>query len=143
MDYSASITVAADPQSAAQAIRKEMHIWWSNRVELNGEGATIRFNNSHATFAFDPEDTALLFEWPCTDAHMIIEDVEDAAEWLGTALVWSVEPSGTGSQITLTHRGLNQTLACLDVCTRGWEHFFEGSLRNHLNGQPATPETST
>lgn len=143
MDYSATIHVPVSPKAAGHAIRKEMHIWWSTRVELGGDGATVRFNNSHATFAFDPEDTATTFEWPCTDANMIIEGVNDTTEWTGTSLIWDISENGTGSDITMTHKGLNQSLACIDVCTRGWEHFFEGSLRKHLSGDAATPETST
>ena len=143
MDYSASITVSATPVTASHAIRKEMHIWWSTRVEMSAKGATIRFNNSHVTFDFAPESTDTTFEWLCTDANMIIEGVEDTEEWTGTSLLWSLQPIAGGTKISFTHKGLNQNLECLDVCTRGWEHFFEESLRMHLNGEKPTPETST
>lgn len=143
MDYSATIHVPADPQVTSHAIRKEMHIWWSTRVELGQNSATIRFNNSHVTFAFNPDDQAMSFEWPCTDANMVIDGVADTTEWTGTSLIWAIVPAGSGSDITLTHKGLNHTLACLDVCTRGWQHFFEGSLRKHLSGDAPTPETNT
>ncbi|MBU2992752.1 hypothetical protein Q4555_03905 [Octadecabacter sp. 1_MG-2023] len=143
MDYCATITVPAAPVAASHAIRKEMHLWWSTQVEMKEDGATVRFNNSHVTFAFDPMDPALRMIWPCTKAHMIIEDVPDTEEWEGTSLIWDISAAGTGSEITLTHKGLNSDLQCLDVCSRGWDHFFAGSLCRHLNGEAPTPETST
>lgn len=140
MDYSATITVPADPATAKRAIRDEMHIWWTKRVDLDGSVATVRFNNSHATFDRGTSDGADM-RWPCLDANMIIEDVPDAAEWTGTELHWTVTGKGDGSEITLTHVGLNEHLECLDVCTRGWQHFFETSLKAHLSGDAPTPET--
>lgn len=142
MDYTATITTTASPQTAAQAIDGDLEQWWSTRVERHANGFTVRFNNSHARFEKDDGNTDLTFGWTCTDAHMIIEDVPDAAEWTGTQLLWSVTPTKTGSAITLTHRGLTPEIACFDICQRGWQHFFETSLHNHLNGQPAQPETS-
>lgn len=142
MDYSATIDVAADPATANLAIRQQMDMWWSSRVELSPNGATVRFRRSHVSFAFDPDSTALHSRWPCTDANMIIEDVADHSEWTGTALIWDIAPNGTGARVTLTHEGLNHTLECHDVCVRGWEHFFEQSLRAHLDGKPAMREES-
>lgn len=141
MDYSASIETTASVARAAKAIRDEMDQWWSLRVAQNSTQATIRFGNSHVTFAFDQGATDQQFSWTCRDAHMIIEDVGDYGEWRGTRLLWQIQPSATGSTITLTHQGLNPDLACHRVCVAGWGRFFEISLKNHLNGDTAMPET--
>ena len=140
MDYSATIQVPTDPATAKRAICDEMHIWWTHRVDLEGSVATVRFNNSHATFDRG-EANGKTMRWPCLDANMIIEDVPDTTEWTGTELLWKIEPAGNGSNITLTHVGLNDALECLDVCTRGWQHFFETSLKAHLSGDTPSPET--
>ena len=137
-DYRASIDVPATADAARNAIFDEMHLWWSDRVEPSEAGFKIRFNNSHLRFEFS-KDAPLT--WQCVDAHMIIEDVPDTEEWLGTSLLWAIEPSEGGTKITLHHKGLNENLACLDVCTRGWQHFFETSLRAHLSGEAPTPQT--
>lgn len=142
MDYSATITTSASPERAAQAIAGDLEQWWSTRIERSASGFTTRFNNSHATFAFDAQDTTHHRVWTCTDAHMIMEDVEDAAEWVGTQLMWDIAQTETGSTVTLTHKGLTPALPCFDICRRGWEHFFEISLRDHLNGATAQPNTT-
>lgn len=141
MDYSATIETTADVAAAARAIRDEMDIWWSLRVEKDHNQATIRFYNSHVTFAFDPDTTDNKFSWTCVDANMIIEDVADYSEWLGTKLLWDIAPNKTGSCVTLTHQGLNPDMECHRVCVAGWGRYFENSLKNHLNGASASPET--
>jgi hypothetical protein len=139
MDYSATITTTAPPEAAARKIGDELERWWSTRVTRSDSAFTLRFNNSHASFALDPGATADAFSWTCTDAHMIIEDVADAGEWRGTQLVWQVTPTETGSAVTMTHKGLTPDIACFDVCRRGWQHYFETSLRDHLNGADGAP----
>lgn len=142
MDYRATITTSASPLAAARAIGRDLEIWWSTRVDRQQDGFTVRFNNSHATFRKNSDDTDLSFRWTCIDANMIMEGVEDAGEWIGTQLVWSIQPAQSGSAITLVHSGLTPQIACFEICRSGWRHFFETSLCNHLNGQPAQPETS-
>ena len=141
MDYSATIETVADVANAATAIRYDMRKWWSLRVEQTDAQATIRFYNSHVTFAFDAGATYNRFSWTCIDANMIIEDVADPSEWQGTKLLWEIEPTATGSNVTLTHQGLNANLECHGVCVAGWGRYFENSLKNHLNGATANPET--
>ncbi|WP_299724673.1 hypothetical protein [uncultured Tateyamaria sp.] len=142
MDYSATITTTAPLDRAAHAITHDLEQWWSTRIERTDTGFTTRFNNSHATFHFDPERSDTAFSWTCTDAHMIMDGVDDRAEWVGTTLLWQITGTDTGSQIQLTHRGLVPTLPCFDICMRGWQHFFETSLRDHLNGAQGAPNTT-
>ncbi|MBO9465108.1 SRPBCC domain-containing protein [Tropicibacter sp. R15_0] len=138
-DYTATIRTPASVETAQKAIFDEMHIWWSTRVEKTASGATIHFGNSHVSFDFAKRDGT--YVWTCREANMIIEDVADATEWQGTSLIWQILPDGDGSRITLSHLGLTPSLDCHDVCTRGWQKYFENSLLAHLSGETATPET--
>jgi hypothetical protein len=143
MDYAATITVAADPATAARAIPDDLALWWSTRVDRHANGFTIRFNNSHVRFETDRGGGPEKFTWTCTDANMIIAGVADAGEWRGTRAIWHLRPQGTGTAITLTHQGLVPEIECHQVCVAGWRHYFEKSLRDHLNGLPGSPERST
>lgn len=140
-DYAATISTPATVAAAKHAILSEMHLWWSDRVQLQNNGFTIRFNNSHVTYEFEEACRENQMVWRCTDAHMIIEDVPDTTEWRGTRLLWEIIPTDSGSDISLIHEGLNEGLECLDVCTRGWELYFESSLKAHLSGGTPTPQT--
>ena len=142
MDYSATITVAADPATAARAIPDDLERWWSTRVERDDAGFTIRFNNSHVRFEIGPDTRPERRVWTCTDANMIIEGVPDTTEWQGTSLIWDLRPQGSGTAITLTHHGLTPEIDCHEICVAGWRHFFEKSLCDHLNGLPGSPERS-
>lgn len=137
-DYKATIQTPASPAQVKTALRDELHMWWSDRVKTSDTGFTIRFNNSHVTCAYDAENPLI---WQVTDAKMIIEDVADDTEWTGTSLIWTIQGTDTGSDITLQHKGLNEALECLDVCSRGWGLFFETSLKAHLSGGEPTPQT--
>jgi len=139
MDYAATIRCNVPPEKAARLITDDLEAWWGTRIERTDDGFTVRFNDSHATFAFDPGSTDTAFGWTCTDANMIIEDVTDASEWRGTQLLWEVTADGPCSRVTLTHKGLTPHIECFDVCQRGWQHYFETSLRDHLNGREASP----
>ncbi len=141
MDCSATMSTKADATATARAIRDEMDKWWSLRVEKDDTQATIRFYNSHVTFVFDQGGTDDRFSWTCIDANMMIEGIADHSEWHGTKLLWEIAPTKTGSRVTLTHQGLNADLECHQVCVTGWGRYFENSLKNHLNGGRADPET--
>ena len=141
-DYQAVIDVEADAKAVRHAIHNEMHIWWSNRVELGQGTATIRFYNSYVIFDFEPPQDSNQFSWVCREAKMIIQGVQDESEWQGTKLIWQVSELKNGTRIALTHEGLNAELECHEICVAGWRHYFENSLKDHLNGKPASPEIS-
>ena len=141
MDYSATICTTADLRATSRAIRNEMDMWWSTRVERTETQATIRFYNSHVTFAFDAGATDRKFSWTCIDAKMIIDGIKDHTEWNGTKLLWEIAPNESGNCVTLTHIGLNHALECHRACVAGWAKYFENSLKNHLNGETPHPET--
>lgn len=142
-DYSATIFVPATPEASRRAIFEGMEAWWSTKVEMREGGFTIRFNASHASFDFDTRGQLDKFTWTCSDANMIINGIEDITEWLNTKLHWHLISIDGGTLIRFTHEGLNVSLACQDVCTKGWEHFFETSLRDYLTAGTGSPETST
>lgn len=139
-DYFATIRVPAAPEAARRAIFDEMGTWWSSGVERSDTGVRVHFGPSHVDFDFRGGARPGEYDWLCTEAHMLIEGVQDAGEWQGSHLLWHIAPEGSGSRITLTHKGLNPQMACADVCTRGWQKYFEHSLREHLSGGIPTPE---
>lgn len=124
MDYCATIKTTATAAEAARRIYDDLEGWWAVRTERSTNGFTVRFNNSHASFEIDAGGTVEAFSWTCTDAHMIIEDVPDAREWVGTRLLWSVVRKEQGCTVSMTHEGLGPQIDCFDICTRGWQHFF-------------------
>jgi len=43
-------------------------------------------------------------------------------------VVWEFEGDEAGSQVTMTHVGLNPKLECFEDCTGGWNHYLKSSL---------------
>ncbi len=50
MSYLASIDVDADPATAARAIREDIHLWWTERVDRAANGFTVHFGDSAKLF---------------------------------------------------------------------------------------------
>lgn len=136
--YHADIQVPANATAARHALFHELTKWWSLRVDPLSNGFRIHFGGSHVRFDYAGEDQMI---WRVVESNMLIDDVPDADEWLGTHLEWQIADHPGGCKITLTHHGLSPQLACYDVCSRGWQHYFETSLRAHLSGGTPAPET--
>ncbi|MDA8747381.1 SRPBCC domain-containing protein [Litoreibacter sp.] len=138
MDYISTIHVAASPEAAKRAITDQITDWWTDHVDVQGDTRTVHFGQSQKTFQLiKPKPDQIL--WHCTKANLIHAEVSDPHEWEGTTLEWQISAQGSGTHITLRHRGLTDALQCYGICVGGWQHFFEGSLNAFLNGQPATP----
>ena len=64
--------------------------------------------------------------------------VEDQDEWLGTDVVFDIEPGEAGTTVNLTHVGLVPQFECYEVCSGAWTHHLNAGLRALLTtGNPA------
>lgn len=117
-----------------------MAAWWtdaaSGQMRAVGDrvGATFPPGIGFWTFEAARMDARHTLRLTCVEAYHVHEGQppELEQEWLGTHLNWTFTPTPGGSDLTLTHVGLADHLLCCDICTAGWRHFFEGSLRKYL-----------
>ena len=148
--YAATIEVTAGPDVCFEAITKQMHLWWTETTEgeINEVGDRVKAIFPPGFGFWEFEATALeaaeRIELTCIDAeHRVAgQPSEIDKEWLGTRIVWTFENGNGKSRVTLTHHGLTPELNCWDICQDGWDFFFTESLKNFLNGEPASPHTA-
>ncbi|MBO9634008.1 MAG: SRPBCC domain-containing protein [Chitinophagaceae bacterium] len=138
-DFSISETVKSSPDEAFKAITERIPDWWSKHFEgaavESGQIFKIGFDANMSTFKkmrIGAIEAGRSVEWECIDSYLNVDFLNNRSEWIGTKMIWTVEPSGTGSRISITHEGLNAELECYEVCEAGWQQFF-GSLVNLLN----------
>ena len=63
-------------------------------------------------------------QWPVTGYSVL-------PEWAGTRPTFAITPvDGVACQLQFRHYGLTQELDCIEMCTRGWDHFIP-SLRDY------------
>lgn len=145
MDYSKTITINATPDAVHKALAKDISLWWSEELVVQGSSFTIGFGETKKTFTtILPASTEDGFEitWDCTAANLLHPDVGNPGEWVGTRIIWDVQPDGETTNVTLTHVGLNEGLQCHDICVRGWDHFFLDSFQAYMTtgqGNPFAP----
>jgi NAD-dependent dihydropyrimidine dehydrogenase PreA subunit len=139
MHYQAQIIVSACPRDSYRAITEEMGEWWTPMsgqfFELGDKAKTDFGGKSYWVFEAKTLNEPSLVELRCCDANHIHDglpaDIKD--EWLDSILRFEISEAEDGTSITLIHQGLHNELLCYDVCKAGWDHYFLGSLKNHLN----------
>lgn len=145
--YSAEIVTDATPEAAFAAVASEMDKWWTTsvegRFEKPGDKVKVVFppDFGHWTFKATRMEAPSRIEMECVDArHRVPGQPRDIdREWEGTVIVWEFRGRGAGSEVRMHHRGLTPQLKCWDICVDGWNFFFRSSLKDYLDGKPASP----
>ena len=139
-NYAKTITVAATPDQAYQALTAGFDQWWTtpDRPILNvGDRAKFGFPPGITYWTF--EATRLTpgerVELECIDALHIHDGQpkEIETEWLGTKAIWRIESHGDKTDIHFEHVGLKPSLICFGICQAGWDLFFVDSLKAYLD----------
>ncbi len=126
-DYRKTMHVNADPEAlfAALTTPSGLAAWWT---EVDGSGDT----GGELRFSFDPPEPLLIHVDRATRPTFVQWTVDECSflpDWVGTHPTFMITPvDGGGSELYFRHHGLTSELDCIDMCTRGWDHFIE-SLR--------------
>lgn len=139
MNYKKTIQTTAGPDDVRGALTTGYHNWWTtpDRPILKvGDIAKFGFSDLFGYWSFkalELSDRRVVLE--CVDALHIQEGYPKAieTEWLGSQLIWTIEPDENGTRVTLEHDGLTPDLHCFDICRMGWDLFFVDSLKSYLD----------
>jgi len=137
--YTREIHIAAAPARVFGALTTEVDKWWTTSADdasVVGKSATFRFDKSYQTmFVKDlvPERRVV---WDCVEHADKALSVHD--EWVGTTLIWKIEPALRGSRLTFVHQGLVPQLECYEICEGGWNHYVD-SLKDYLETGTGDP----
>jgi hypothetical protein len=140
-DYKTSSQVNKPASEVFKALTEEIALWWSTIYSGNakkaGDSFRVEFNKTFMEFTVE-EASANKIVWLCTDIYNDIPHAKNKTEWIGTKIVWEMEPATSGSKVTLTHEGLTPELECYEICNNGWNYYF-GSLIALVNTGMAVP----
>ena len=150
--YTRTFIVPCDPQVVFKAVTEDFDRWWSaSSAPLSsvGDESTVTFEPSPAFWRFRVLKLVpdRLVELECVQANHVQEEAPDniREEWLGTRLVWELEPHDLGTKVIFHHHGLVPELNCYETCEAGWDYFLLGSLSRYLNsgvGHPVGAEAA-
>jgi len=145
-DYQKSFTVNKPVGEVYAAITEHIADWWSNDLSgaavRTGNSFNIAFNQTRKTFEIAEAIPDKQVVWKCTKAYIDMASLENKSEWVGTTMVWAIEPAEKGTTIAFLHEGLNQSFQCYNVCEAGWDYFL-ASFQAYLETGKGTPHLKT
>lgn len=140
-DFTTTITVPQSPRQVFDAI-KNFRAWWSEEIE----GKTDQLNE---TFLYHYKDVHLckikLVEMVADKklVYLVTENefnfVKDKTEWVGTKLIFEINPEEDKTKIVFTHEGLVPEYECYNVCRDAWSGYIQGSLMNLITTGKGKP----
>lgn len=138
-DYQKTILVQATPGALFDALTTlpGLASWWT-RVTGSGEtGGELRF-------FFDPPEPCVMHVDEATRATTVrwtVTECDFLPDWDGTRPTFTITAADGEAELHFQHHGLTEELDCIDMCTRGWDHFL-GSLRQYVEVGQGMPRGS-
>jgi uncharacterized protein YndB with AHSA1/START domain len=139
-DYQKTIRVKADPEAlfAALTSLSGLAAWWT---DVTGSGVA----GGELTFWFDaPEPCVMHVDQATrpTSVQWTVTACDFLPDWVGTRPTFTITPvDGDASELHFRHRGLTAALDCIEMCTRGWDHFLV-SFRDYVEAGRGSPRGS-
>jgi uncharacterized protein YndB with AHSA1/START domain len=139
-DYQRTITVHASADALFDAVTTAdgLSAWWT-RAEGSGEaGGELLFFMT----APDPLHVHVGAATRPTTVRWTVTECTVEPEWVGTHPTFAITSNGDDTaELVFTHVGLTDELACIDMCTRGWDHYL-ASLRAYVETGQGNPRGS-
>ena len=129
-DYQTTIRVMATPDALFDALTtvSGLAAWWSPATGSGGTGGELSFlMNAPEPLVIHVDDATrpTSVRWTVTDCPFL-------PDWIGTRPTFTITPiDGETTELHFRHFGLDDRLECIDMCTRGWNHYMT-SLCDHL-----------
>ena len=110
--------------------------WWCPAGGGAQAGETLRFLMGDQEVVLDVAiaQRASRVRWNV----LVCEPVPD---WVGTSIIFDLEPAGDGTELRFHHLGLNPDLECFEMCQNGWSHYLP-SLVDLVDRGAGFPNTS-
>jgi uncharacterized protein YndB with AHSA1/START domain len=140
--YQCRVHFQSAPHAVYQALTtpEGLRGWWTVDCDVNpelGGEHTFRFEgvvfNSMQVVELVPDQ---LVHWKCTVGWK---------EWIGTEVFFTLtKAEDGGTDLVFEHRGLTPNKKCYKSCSRGWDQFIQGSLKDYVDtgkGKPHVPKS--
>ena len=139
--YTASFEVSQSPQELYDAVRNP-RAWWNADItgltEDVGDEFTHEVPGLHtAKFRITEAVAGHRMVWHVLDSVMTFLD-DDKGEWIGTDLIFEIEPGAAGTTLRFTHDGLVPAHDCFTICDGAWRGYMSSlhSLVTTGTGRP-------
>ncbi len=143
--YTTSFAVDQSPEAVFAAIN-DVRGWWSEDIEgRTGSPDDVWYYAARdlhrCTLKVIESVPGKRIAWRVLDN--VFSFTTDKAEWIGTTMVFDIEPNGSGSKLTFTHFGLVPAYECYEVCHDAWGTYINGSLRSLIVTGTGSPNAGS
>jgi uncharacterized protein YndB with AHSA1/START domain len=132
------VRASADALYDALTTAHGLTAWWT-RAEGSGDtGGELRFTMSAPDPLFVHVDAATR----PTSVRWTVTECTFEPEWVGTHPTFTITPLDDAvTELEFRHVGLTDELECIDMCTRGWDHYMS-SLGHYVETGRGNPRGS-
>lgn len=129
-DLRIGVHFEATPEEVYHAIN-DVRGWWGEAITGDADRVGGVFTFIHKDIHRSVQQVVELLPgkrvvWHVTDAKLTF--VPDTAEWIGTAIIFDISPSDTGTELSFTHKGLVPAFQCYKSCSGAWDFLVRESL---------------
>jgi hypothetical protein len=137
-DYHTTIRVHASPGALFDALTTVTGLaaWWNPATGSGEAGGELEFlmNAPEPLVIRVDEATAP------TSVRWTVISCPFLSDWEGTQPTFTITAvDDDTSELSFRHRGLNNELECIDMCTNSWNHYIGTSLRDYVEGRGGSP----
>ena len=144
-DYQKTIRVQAPPEAVFDALTTASGLtaWWTAAAGSGDTGGELQFFMS----APDPLLIHVDEATRPTSVRWTVTECSFEPDWVGTRPTFTITAvEGTSSdrevsELEFHHHGLTEELDCIEMCTRGWDHYI-ASLREYVETGRGSPRGS-
>jgi hypothetical protein len=128
-DYRSSIETKIAADRAFDGIG-QVAKWWNAKMTGSsakvGDRFKVDFGPTWVEFQVVESIAPRKIVWEVTDC--CLHWIHDKSEWTGTQIVWALEPTNSGTKVSMTHVGLTPDSECFETCEAGWNFYIGESL---------------
>lgn len=140
-DYQKTIRVRAHPDALFAALTDVdgLTAWWTPATGTGETGGELEFAMNA------PEPLVIHVDQATrpTSVQWTVTDCPFQPDWVGTRPTFTITSvDGDGSELHFRHHGLTSELECIEMCTRGWDHYIV-SLRDYVEVGRGSPRGSS
>ena len=136
-DYQKTIRVKGSPEALFDALTSVSGLaaWWTPVTGSGDAGGELKFLMNApepCVMHVDEATRPASVRWTVTECRFL-------PDWVGTRPVFTITPvQGGECELQFCHHGLTPELECIDMCTRGWDHYLV-SLRDYVEVGRGSP----